>query len=361
MGKHSLLFSLLRNVLQGRTDGVSSADAETLVDVLEEAEKQSVAALVFDAINRCEIKLPLKTVVNYVAYSQQVKFGNEQLNAAIVALGRLLDGAGVNYAIVKGQSVAAFYPQPLLRQSGDIDFYCDKDNFEKAKQVLQSQWHVEFEESASEYHLHFVYKEVSFELHYSLTSLYDEQKNAYWENLLAADEGGEVLINGYRIKTLSPTLHTLYIFLHLYHHLLELGIGIRQFLDFAMMLYACNDIDREALRHHLQELGMEKAFRACGCIVVENLGLPAEYFPYQQSDVDRRYANRILQVVFYRGNMGKHNKKGGFHGWKHNVESTFIKVSHYMKFKSLAPSYSRKWIAHELKRKILYKMGYRNT
>ena len=78
--------------------------------------------------------------------------------------------------------------------------------------------------------------------------------------------------------------------------------------------------------------------------------LPSEVV-FRQMGIQQQVAQRnaVLneQVVslaqFYRGNMGHYNKRGGFHGWKHKLESTAIKLSHFVKFYPLAPSFMRDW------------------
>lgn len=351
------LLSILRFALWGKTETVPQTIASLSVSVLMEAKKQTVAVLAFEAMDKYGVKLPTEVVLNYYSYSAQVEHDNLKLNVAAKALGRLLSKNNINYAIVKGQVVGSLYPNPLLRQPGDIDFYCDNKNFEKAKEVLQKSWGVVLDPKGSDHHVHFDYKRVTFEMHFSLTSFYNKQKNEYWEQLLREDKGSEVVIDGQSVQTLSPTLHTLYVFLHLYHHLMELGVGLRQFCDLAVMLHAYKDvIDHSSLRQHLKALDMEKAFRACGSIVVHQLGLPAEEFPFPLTDRDEHYGKKILSIVFYRGNMGHYNKKSGFHGWKHNIESTGIKVSHFFKFMPLAPGYNCGWLAHELSRKIALKL-----
>ena len=354
---NKLLFDLLRTALWGQGGTLPLLAEKDGTEVLKEAEKQTLTALVLDAMDWLGVKLPGELVLSYIAYSAQVEQENRQLNAAVRALGRLLAKNGVDYAIVKGQVVASLYPNPLLRQSGDIDFYCDNENFDKAKAIIRQEWGIAFDDTDSDKHLHFDYKGVTFEMHFSLTSFYNKRKNEYWKQLLREDEDTEVIIDGQLVKTLSPTLHILYVFLHLYHHLLELGVGLRQFCDLAIMLHTYKvEIDHDALRQHLKVFGMEKAFRACGSISVNQLGLPAEEFPYVLTDQDLRYGDKILGVVSYRGNMGHYNKRNGFHGWKHNLESTGIKISHFLKFMPLAPDYSCRWLAYELGRKLLIKL-----
>ena len=356
MDSKCLLFSLLRTVLW-RDISKLTPPIDVCLETLKEAERQTVIALVLDAMDKCGIKLPSETLFDYIACLTQVEQDNKKLNAAVRALGRLLTKSNVGYAIVKGQVVGSLYPNPFLRQSGDVDFYCDNENFDRAKRILSQEWGVKYDDTDSDMHLHFDYKEVTFEMHFSLTSFYNKRKDDYWQNLLRKDNGIEVIIDGKSVKTLSPNLHILYVFIHLYHHLMELGVGLRQLCDLAVMLHAYKaKFDYETLRHHLKELGIEKAFRACGSILVRQLGLPAEEFPYKLTDKDKLYSNKILDVVFYRGNMGHYNKKSGFHGWKHNVESTGIKISHFLKFMPLAPDYSTRWLTYELGKKFLLKL-----
>ena len=360
MEQYAPLFCLLKKALWGNCEAVIT-DVTQNRCILKEAERQAVTPLVLNAMDGCGVKLPEEVVADYLLCSLQVEQDNRKLNKAVSILDELLTKNGINYAIVKGQAVGSLYPTSLLRESGDIDFYCNREDIEKAKTVLQQSWRVELDAANSDHHLHFDYKGVTFELHYALESFYNNQKDNYWGRLIEGDKGCEVVIGGKPVKTLSPMLHTLYVFLHLYHHLMELGVGLRQFCDLAVMLHAYkSDVYKEDLRRHLKALDMEKAFCACGSILVYQLGLPAEDFPYMLTKRDQHYGKKILDVVLYRGNMGHYNKKSGFQGWRHNIESTGIKISHFVKFMPLAPAYSCRWLKHELGRKVRLKMKNEN-
>ena len=236
MEQYSPFFCLLRNSLWGDCEAVIT-DVTQNQCILKEAERQAVTPLVLNAMDGCGVKLPEEVVADYLLYSIQVEQDNRKLNKAVSALDGLLKKNGINYAIVKGQAIGHLYPNPMLRESGDIDFYCDRENFEKAKAVLQQSWGVEFDTANSDHHLHFDYKGVTFELHYALESFYNNQKDNYWEKLIEKDKGCEVMIGDKPVKTLSPMLHTLYVFLHLYHHLmnssfafLKLNLGALSYL-----------------------------------------------------------------------------------------------------------------------------------
>ena len=267
------------------------------------AEQQTVTPLVLQVLERKQVELPKEERRQMLIYTQKSVKHNRKLNQEIGAL-------------VTG----------------------------KAWQLLKAKWGVKVHDEKVETY-EFYRDDVLLEMHQRLLHFYNQRKDAYWEKLLRETPRVTVAIEGYEVKTLHPTVHSLYVFLHLWHHLVELGVGLRQFCDLAMMLHHHRqDINHEEVRTHLQELGLEKAYRACGCILVEQLGLPAEDFPYQLTAQDRKYTQRILDVVFYRGNMGLYNRKGGVRGWKHVVEATFVKLSHFMKFYPMAPGYMRGWM-----------------
>ena len=341
--KMNNLFTLLRSALWN-TAIQEELDVQELESVLQEAEKQTVAPLVFEAMERAKVTLPRKVVLRQMVLRQQAVQQNRKMDGEAVALARLLQEHDVDYVVVKGQVVATCYPHPELRQAGDIDFFCDKENYDKAVETITKAWGIDFKEKTV-FHEGFDHQGVSLEMHHTLVHFYNTQKDAYWTQLLKDTPTTTVTIEGQDINTLCPTLHTLYVWLHLFNHLLELGVGLRQFCDWAMLLHHYrNEIDHEAIRQHLKRLGLEKAYRACGCILVDELGLPSEEFSYPLTAADRRYARRILDVVFYRGNMGKYNKRSGFHGWRHQLESAGIKTSHFLKFYPLAPSFMRSWL-----------------
>lgn len=355
-----MLFDFLRAALwdELRTKTITkhfvTKTGTELDEVLALAEQQTVVPLVLQSMERAQVELSREGRRRMLIYTQKTVKHNRKLNQELEALASLFQKHDIKYVVVKGQVLASYYAHPVLRQGGDIDFYCDQENFKKAHDIIRQEWEIEEHHSDPGFHESFDCNGVDFEMHYSLAHFYDKKKDAYWEQLINETPPIEVEVEGVKIKTLHPTLHSLYVFLHLWHHLLELGVGLRQFCDWAMILHHCyKEIDQQALRKHLEVLGLEKAYRACGCILVDKLGLPEADFPYQLTAKDRKYSQRILDVVFYRGNMGLYNRKGGISGWKHNIEAMGVKASHFLKFYPLAPGYMRDWAVDVIKTKVL--------
>lgn len=359
--EENLLFLLLRDALwHDQEELPTSLSEEEASKLFKISEKQAVSGLVVEALTRNNVGLPQDIVFEAVGLQEQIKAQSWHVNRGVIALHNILLAEDINYAIVKGQIVASYYPSPLLRQSGDIDFYLSQEKYKAGLSFLKSSWGVEADIHGSEKHADFLYDGNIYEAHFVLTDLLSKERNDYFQKLVDADGGSTVIVDGREIKTLSPTLHVLYVFLHLWFHLMALGVGLRQFCDLAVMLRGnvnLNDNDNrnvnlDELRVHLKALGMEKAYKACGSILVDYLGLSQKETGYIITDSDRRYGKRILDIVLYRGNMGHHNKLGGFHGWKHKTEAMGIKLAHFVKFYSLSPTYTRQWLWHEVKRSL---------
>lgn len=314
------------------------------------AQKQAVIGLAFSEIEKTEGKIPdLPTALLYqwIGDVERIKRQNLIVNREVEALAVLLDANDIKYAVVKGQTVASYYERPELRTSGDVDFYVPTENVEKAKALICNEWHVEMEKGDSPYHYHFEHGGVIYEMHFKLFRLFQKQRDQYWQKTLNDAMGYRVAIGSTQVATLEPTVHALYVFMHLYHHLVEVGVGLRQFCDLAMLLKA--DIDREQLKKNLGALGMTRAFRASEYILKECIGLSDEYLPYEIRAIDRWFGRRMLDVVLYRGNMGHYNKRNGWSGMGHQVESACIKLSHFVKFFWLSPGYHLGWMKNRVK------------
>lgn len=309
------------------------------------AKKQAITGLVMGELEKTSadtLKLPKSLLFRWIAETEHIKQQNQKVNREVEALSLLLDANSIRYAVVKGQVVATYYECPNLRSSGDVDFYVAANDVEKAKTLICKEWDVEMEKGDSSHHYHFEYGGVTFEMHFNLFSFYQQRRDEYWQDVMCQAMGHRVRIGSVDVATLEPTVHLLYVFLHLYHHLVELGVGLRQFCDLAMMMK--EDVDRVSLMKHLKKLGVEKAFRACGYIVTEYLGMDEKYLPFKIMSKDRKYGRRMLDVVLYRGNMGHYNKRNGWSGIRHQAESACIKSAHFIKFFWLSPKYHLGWM-----------------
>lgn len=283
-------------------------------EVLSLAEEQTVFGLVLDALKDARVegmedKTPLFEAIGVM---EQIKQQNRVVNAELAEFASLCEKNGLPYVVVKGQTVGSLYPEPLLRQSGDIDFLvhgegCMVKGFAVALGVeipKMKEMEVGFERYG-----------ISYELHTGLRGWAKKEHQEGWDDLIDKEWQDEhyVEIGGQKVRTLSPTVNAAYIFIHLFFHFIREGVSLRQMCDWTMVLHHYKEeIDRDKLMEILLDLGMFDAYCAFGTILVDKLGLPLRELPVPINDEDRKWQGKILDDVFKGGNFGKLNHGDGF-------------------------------------------------
>ena len=305
---HNILFSLLRSAMWG--DSFKDELPEgSFSQVLELAKEQTVFGLVFDVLKDIKIEgLQKKTLVNAIGLAERIKKRNLAINDELCDFWQRCKKAGLAYLVVKGQTIGCLYPNPLLRSSGDIDFLVP-DISSNLSDVFPD---VHFPKVMKEKELGFKWNHITYELHTRLIDFGCKTHQRVWEELICQEWEKEyhVEVNGVKVRTLSPTINAVYLFLHLYFHSIREGVSLRQFCDWAMMLHHYRDeIDKDKLATILCQMDMTRGYKAFGCVLVDELGLPQSDFPMDIEDDDRKWKDRILSDIFRGGNFGKHNHK----------------------------------------------------
>ena len=240
MTSMKVFFQLLRDGLWHSAEDVpTELSTKQFARLIALADKQAVTGLVAEVLLRNKVKISEDNYYETISVVGLLAAQNEIINNGLREFVELLKKHGIGYVVVKGQVVASYYIQPTLRQAGDIDYYCSAGDYEQSLQVLKEIWGIDIVSKRCSKHIHYNRHEVTFEGHFSLMSFYSKKKNNYWQQLLNNDRGTEVNVDGINVRTLSPMLHVMYVFFHLYNHLMELGIGLRQFCDWAVMLHVC--------------------------------------------------------------------------------------------------------------------------
>lgn len=336
------LFALLRAELWNEDFDAAMFSAEDYLDIFAEAQRQAVAGLVAQLLIDKNVPLGIQGATKVFSILDQVRRRNQYVNGEMGKFCSFLSRHGVRYVVVKGQTVAQCYRHPLARQSGDVDFYCDAENYNKAKALIEKQLGISLENFFAEKHVEFDAGGVSYEMHSKLCDFASKKHQRHWEKILADNMAGgtsEVDVAGVSIPTLSPTMNAYYLFVHIFHHLVISGIGLRQFCDWAMWLHChAAEIDRAELASYLNGTGLLKAYRVLGAVVVDKLGLPAGDFPLEISDSDRRSCRKVLNNIFKMGNFGYSAKTHLGSGALHVMETAWVAVSQSARFVRLAPA-----------------------
>lgn len=359
-----LLKELIKNELWGEQLSFSSIDKKDFSALQNIANMQTVNGLVYSSLISNNVKLPQQEALVAFGSLENTKKANLLLNKNLIFLTKLLEKHNIKFFVVKGQTIAISYPHPLHRVGGDIDFFCFTQDFERLIGILHKELNVQPECEESEQHYSFLFNGTLFELHFTLYKFANTENQQYFDELINTDLLNHTVIGDKRIPTLSPTLNLIYTFLHLYHHLLELGVGLRQFCDVAVLCHVAavaeqegdkeNCINKANLIEILIRLDFLKAFKAIGTILVDDIGLPENEFPCTLTKEDYKRKKYILNVVYKRGNFGKYGRTTKVRsGIKYYIEQTNIKLSHYYHLFNLSRKENIALITKEIPKKIL--------
>ena len=125
-----LLFELVQLAI-GEKNKLSRVPTEKeWFAIYEMATMQSVTGLLFSAIKKMNevdssIKPPTELFLQWIGESLNIEAQNKSLNEAAKRLTEIFKEGQFRSCVLKGQGVARLYPDPDLRQPGDIDLWVD--------------------------------------------------------------------------------------------------------------------------------------------------------------------------------------------------------------------------------------------
>ncbi len=294
---------------------ISKDDVEELIAI---SKQQTVSGLVANAIIANQLPIGDDLAMAVYGIRQSLERKNKSMNAEVAKFAGFLNRRNLEYVVVKGQTMAALYPHPEVRTMGDIDFYVPKSDFERVQKVIEERLNIVMRHNASKRHDNFEIEGFSFEMHSDMTEFgyrkYQKNWNSFFDDAIRQSPS-TVNIDGEAVKTLSPTLDALYIFLHAFYHLIlnGNGMGLKQYCDWCMVMHRLHDqIDFELLDRYLVGLHLKKAFLAVGALCIEKLGLPESDLHFPLTEESKRWPAKIMSNLFEtRALSEKIRVKGG--------------------------------------------------
>ena len=215
-------------------DSLKEADWEEQYAI---AKKQSLVGVLFDGIKKLpaeHVGMKKELLLQWMAESQMLEKANVRLNDAVIQVSEWFRKKGFRTCILKGQGNATMYPNPYSRTPGDIDIWVEGGD----NRVISFVRSISPHEKACYHHIEFPsYKGVEVEVHYrpsfllcfwhnrKLQKYYERVKEEQFSHRMMLGEQGEIAI---------PTAEFNLIFqlTHIFSHLMNEGIGLRQLLDY---------------------------------------------------------------------------------------------------------------------------------
>ena len=340
-------FALLRGGMFGSAIDTSLFEGEVDWESIKRlAEEQAVLALVYDGITLLPKScVPDKNVLLewfvHVAYIEQE---NKRLNDGIAEIVGRYNAKSISPVLLKGQGIAQYYRNPLHRIAGDIDLYFP-DGIEEPNRIAAAWDGVTFHEETS-HHVAFTWKSLVVENHRSYFNFYSPSNQRRWEEvkrLIPLTDRETLTLDCRSVPVPSPQMNALYIFLHLWHHYHQKGIGIRHVCDWACMWSACESrIDKDLFVKTATMLPVIRPMIAVAWIAENYLGLDSNVIPL---DTTTRQAQKdgefLLGDILRMGNFGRAtDMMKGFQRGKHlrNLRTYYLAFKRQMSLFRLCPS-----------------------
>ncbi len=352
MGKQQkLFFDFLRFCI-----GSESEKPDTLVDadwkeIYTIAQKQCLVGVLFDGIKKLpaeHIGMKKELLLQWMAESQMLEKANVRLNDAAIQVSEWFRKKGFRTCILKGQGNALMYPNPYSRTPGDIDIWVEGGD----KRVISFVRSISPHEKACYHHIEFPsYKGVEVEVHYrpsfllcswhnrKLQKYYDRVKEEQFSHRVMLGEQGEVAIP-------AAEFNVIFQLTHIFTHLMNEGIGLRQLLDyyFVLSMLSVNYEKLTSLQKDLKELGLWKFARAIMYIMQVVFGMPASRLIVPPNE---KYGKFVLNEVLEAGNFGKHDGRNCFGKSQlgHNLQRVYrdMRLVRYFPAEALCEPIFRVW------------------
>lgn len=314
--------SLLKSGLWGtNVDSDGLFDNRNWKDIYKMSKKQTTIGIVYDGISKLnnELRPSKKVLITWFSKLMQIEKANDSLNKRLVDIVEKYVANGLHPVLLKGQGLGQYYLHPLHRQPGDIDLFFF-DGYEKANSVAKNLEDVEFVPETT-YHQGFFYKDAEVENHLVYVDFYNSKNKKAWQHIqeLVPLAGKEKLrIGDFEVDVPSPQMNVLYVFLHLMHHFLQVGVGMRQVCDWVCLWNAKHDeIDKDLFLRCVDLLHVRRPMVALTYIVTTYLGLPKGYIPLDcSSEQAKKDGEFMLRDILNMGNFG--HEQNIFEGFDRN-------------------------------------------
>ena len=248
MAQSSAIFLFLRYCLEDKVDlsmVVSNMDWRQLYSF---ATKQTIIGICFDCIRRLSEEYPEELKKNpierdllmtWMGVSQQIRRQNMKVNVVASKLYSMLREDGLRCCILKGQGNALMYPNAYSRNPGDIDVWVNasreqiteyaKNHFELGDDIRYQ--HIETSVDGVPVELHFFPCTMNNPIYNTrLQKWFKRNADLQCSNVVSLPDGiGEIAIP-------TTSFNVVYQLCHLYHHFFDEGIGMRQIIDYFLVV-----------------------------------------------------------------------------------------------------------------------------
>ena len=204
------------------------------------AAKHAVVALAWDGVEQLQQRspqalqsMPADLMGKWFADVRTVETANRQMSGLAAQVQKLLNDGGFDSCLLKGASLAQYYPKPEHRQSADIDLWVLPHGNEPLRltafrQQLLTFLYCQPQITVGEvvyHHIETMIDGTEVEFHITPTWLCNPWHNRRLQQLFCGS------------RSLTPELQELYTLMHAFRHIWHDGIALRHLLDYCLVCH----------------------------------------------------------------------------------------------------------------------------
>ena len=362
------------------------------------ARKQCLVGVLFDGIKRLPagVGMDKGLLFQWMAQNQTLRKTNARLDKAAVEVAEWFGRKGFRTCVLKGQGNALLYPPGMERTPGDIDLWVDGGD----RKVVSFVRSLSPDEKVCYHHIGFPeYNGVEVEVHFRPSFLFCFRHNRrlqeYYERVMDEQFAHRVKLGGQgEVAVPKAEFNLIFQLTHIFTHLMNEGIGLRQLLDYFFVLKNtdfigntdgdgfllntdftdntdkfsgntdgdgfllntdftdntdriggnADGVDRRLLQDELRRLGLWEFAGAVMYIMKEVFGLEDNRL-IVPPDVKR--GRLVLKEVLEAGNFGRYDKRNwfGHSALGHNLQRLYrdMRLVRYFPEEALSEPFFRIW------------------
>lgn len=308
----SYFFQLLRQADVAQPALTATPAPAEWKHLLQLARKQALTGVIYGVVSRLPRRQlpPREVLLEWFAESERIRRLNLLINKRTAEVTDLFRREGMRCVVLKGQGVALNYPVPQQRIPGDIDLWV-----ETPRRVLIERLRKVFPRQAVVYH-HMecpFFKDVAVEVHFIPSWLNRPVANLRLQRFFRRQSAGQfsnapvLTESGATMNVPTDSFNCVYLLIHVYRHLFDEGVGLRQLMDYHyLLLHAHDKIDGKQVVTQLHRLGLYNFSRAVMFVLQHVFATPAEMLLTTPDPVRGRF---LLHEIMLAGNFGHHDPR----------------------------------------------------
>lgn len=302
-----LFFQLIQCGI-GQRDSLSEVPSkEQWTEIWEIAEKQSLMGIAYSGIASMpqSQRPPKQILLSWYQVAETIKENSALQCKQCKAVSNKFLTDGFRNCILKGQGIAQYYPDPLLRNPGDIDIWLE-GGYKRISEYIRRYFpNIE----PVYHHMDFpIKKGLSIEVHFTPSWMHSPLKNRKLQKFFVEkfEEQCSNTANG-NFPVPTTAFNRVYILLHIFRHLFQEGIGMRQMLDYYFILkQGMNAAEKEEYTRTLKELGLLKFASAVMYAMQAMFAMDRTLMPVAP---DRKRGEFLVNEIMIAGNFGKYDSR----------------------------------------------------